>query len=92
MRKGSSGQRALSPPGGIALERIKPFVLAQDPSGLRFSLENAQKDLGYYQTMAQDAGAHGAVAQAVLATLAEGVAHTPAGTWVPELVRVLAQR
>ena len=67
-------------------------MLAQDPSGLRFSLENAQKDLGYYQTMAQDAGAHGAVAQAVLATLAEGVAHTPAGTWVPELVRVLAQR
>lgn len=78
--------------GGIALERLKPFVLGQDPSGLRFSLANAQKDLGYYQTMAREAGAHAAVAAAVLATLDEGVSHAPAGAWVPELVRVLSQR
>lgn len=78
--------------GGIALERLKPFVLGQDPSGLRFSLANAQKDLGYYQTMAREAGAHAAVAAAVLATLDEGVSRAPAGAWVPELVRVLSQR
>jgi 3-hydroxyisobutyrate dehydrogenase-like beta-hydroxyacid dehydrogenase len=77
--------------GGIALERLKPFLLAQDPSGLRFSLSNAQKDLGYYQTMAQDAGAYEAVASAVLATIEQGVSRTAPGTWVPELVRVLAE-
>jgi 3-hydroxyisobutyrate dehydrogenase-like beta-hydroxyacid dehydrogenase len=77
--------------GGIALERLKPFLLAQDPSGLRFSLANAQKDLGYYQTMAQDAGAYEAVASAVLATIEQGVARTAPGTWVPELVRVLGE-
>jgi 3-hydroxyisobutyrate dehydrogenase-like beta-hydroxyacid dehydrogenase len=77
--------------GGIALERLKPFLLAQDPSGLRFSLSNAQKDLGYYQTMAQDAGAYEAVASAVLATIEQGVARTAPGTWVPALVRVLGE-
>ena len=77
--------------GGIALERLKPFLLAQDPSGLRFSLANAQKDLGYYQTMAQDACAYEAVASAVLATIEQGVSRTPPGTWVPDLVRVLAE-
>jgi 3-hydroxyisobutyrate dehydrogenase-like beta-hydroxyacid dehydrogenase len=77
--------------GGIALERLKPFLLAQDPSGLRFSIANAQKDLGYYQTMAQDAGAHDAVASAVLATLNVGAEHAASGAWVPELVRVLGE-
>jgi 3-hydroxyisobutyrate dehydrogenase len=58
---------------------------------LRFSLANAQKDLGYYQTMAQDAGAYEAVASAVLATIEQGVARTSAGAWVPELARVLGE-
>ena len=77
--------------GGIALERLKPFLLEQDPSGLRFSLANAQKDLGYYQTMAQDAGAYDAVASAVLATLNVGAERATSGAWVPELARVLVQ-
>jgi 3-hydroxyisobutyrate dehydrogenase-like beta-hydroxyacid dehydrogenase len=77
--------------GGIALERLKPFLLAQDPSGLRFSIANAQKDLGYYQTMAHDAGAYDAVASAVLATLNVGAEHAASGAWVPELVRVLGE-
>ena len=77
--------------GGIALERLKPFLLSQDPSGLRFSLANAQKDLGYYQTMAQDAGAYDAVASAVLATLNVGSQRATGGAWVPELVRVLGE-
>ena len=77
--------------GGIALERLKPFLLSQDPSGLRFSLANAQKDLGYYQTMAQDAGAYDAVASAVLATLNVGSQRATGGAWGPELVRVLGE-
>ncbi|MFM7533795.1 MAG: NAD(P)-dependent oxidoreductase [Rubrivivax sp.] len=76
---------------GIALERIKPFVLSGDPSGLRFSLGNAVKDLSYYAQMAQGAGAAREVAEAVLAALqAAADAAGPEGgrRWVPELVEI----
>jgi 3-hydroxyisobutyrate dehydrogenase-like beta-hydroxyacid dehydrogenase len=77
--------------GGIALERLKPFVLAQDPSGLRFSLGNAVKDLSYYGEMASAAGASRGIAQAVHQALEAAVeAAGPEGKsrWVPELVRI----
>jgi 3-hydroxyisobutyrate dehydrogenase-like beta-hydroxyacid dehydrogenase len=76
--------------GGIALERLKPFLLARDPSGLRFSLANARKDLDYYNMMAGDAGAHKEIAGAVLATFEEALAHGAPETLVPELVALLA--
>jgi len=75
--------------GGIALERLKPYVLAQDPSGLKFSLANAVKDLSYYGEMAAAAGAQRGVAEAVLAALKGAVeAGGPQGgqKWVPEIV------
>ena len=77
--------------GGIALERLKPYVLAQDPSGLKFSLANAVKDLSYYGEMAATAGAQRGVAEAVLAALQGAVqAAGPDGgqKWVPEVVGV----
>lgn len=55
--------------GGTALERLKPWLLAGDPSGLKFSIANAAKDLGYYHQMAGDAGAAKEISAAVLATL-----------------------
>jgi len=75
--------------GGIALERLKPYVLAHDPSGLKFSLANAVKDLSYYGEMAAAAGAQRGVAEAVLAALKGAVeAGGPQGgqRWVPEIV------
>ena len=74
--------------GGIALERLKPFLLAHDVSGLRFSLANARKDLDYYNTMAADANAARDVAAAVLATLEGALAKSPEAL-VPELVEIL---
>jgi 3-hydroxyisobutyrate dehydrogenase-like beta-hydroxyacid dehydrogenase len=76
--------------GGTALERVKPFLLTQDPSGLRFSIANACKDLGYYNTMAADSGAARAIASAVLSTL-EGVqARSEPGAFVSQLASLLA--
>ncbi|HEX4853696.1 NAD(P)-dependent oxidoreductase [Arenimonas sp.] len=75
--------------GGIALERIRPFLLARDPSGLRFSIANARKDLDYYHTMAGDAGAAKGIAAAVLATLEEALQKGTPETLVPELVDLL---
>jgi len=75
--------------GGIALERLKPYLLARDPSGLRFSIANARKDLDYYNAMAVDAGAHKDIAAAVLATFEEALAQGGTEALVPELVRLL---
>ena len=55
--------------GGTALERIRPYLLAGDPSGLRFTIANACKDLGYYNEMAGDVQAERSIAKAVLDTL-----------------------
>lgn len=78
--------------GGIALERIKPYVLQRDTAGLRFSIANARKDLDYYNAMATDAGAAREVAAAVLATLEGALAKGGNEALVPELVKLLGER
>ena len=75
--------------GGIALERIKPYLLAQDPSGLRFSIGNARKDLDYYNAMARDAQSPDRIAAAVLSTLEHALATAGADRLVPELASIL---
>jgi 3-hydroxyisobutyrate dehydrogenase-like beta-hydroxyacid dehydrogenase len=78
--------------GGIALERLKPYLLASDPSGLRFSLANARKDLEYYNAMAADARAAKDIAAAVLATLEGALQKDRPDALLPELVSILAAR
>ena len=75
--------------GGIALERLKPYLLAHDTSGLRFSIANARKDLDYYNSMASDAAAPQRIAAAVLSTLEDALAKSGAEALVPELVSIL---
>jgi 3-hydroxyisobutyrate dehydrogenase-like beta-hydroxyacid dehydrogenase len=76
--------------GGIALERMKPYLLAGDTGGLRFSIANAAKDLGYYHAMASDAQAASQIAGAVLATLQQALAQGAPGALMPELAGMLA--
>ena len=78
--------------GGIALERLKPFIATRDASGLKFSIANAKKDLSYYNAMAKDAGAADAIAGAVLQTLTDALAQSNEQTLVPELVALLAKK
>lgn len=75
--------------GGIALERIKPYLLAGDPSGLRFSIANARKDLDYYNAMAADAASPRQVAAAVLSTLEQALERSRADALMPELASIL---
>lgn len=77
---------------GTALERLKPFLLAQDAGGLRFAMSNALKDLGYYTAMAQDGHAARAIAEGVRQTLEAAVQASEPQALVPELVAVLARR
>jgi 3-hydroxyisobutyrate dehydrogenase-like beta-hydroxyacid dehydrogenase len=76
--------------GGIALERIKPFLLAGDVSGFRFSVANAHKDLAYYGEMAAQAHAAHTLADAVTTTLKFGLKAKPEGL-MPELAALLAK-
>jgi 3-hydroxyisobutyrate dehydrogenase-like beta-hydroxyacid dehydrogenase len=76
--------------GGTALERVKPFLLAGDPSGLKFSIANAAKDLGYYRQMAGDAEAARGIAEAVSTTLQDALSQCAPGAWLPELSALLA--
>ncbi len=76
--------------GGIALERMKPWLLSKDPTGLRFSIANAAKDLGYYNTMASDGGAARDIAAAVLTTLQGALHKAEPGALMPELADMLA--
>lgn len=78
--------------GGVALERLKPFITHKDANSLRFAMSNAQKDLGYYAEMAGDIGAAQAIADAVLATYAGAVEQGGAQRYVPELVELLASK
>ena len=78
---------------GAALERLKPTLAnSADTSGLRFSMGNALKDLGYYNQMAQDTRADHTVAQAVQSTLQAACQASDPQALVPELIGLLVQR
>lgn len=74
---------------GAALDRLRPYLLAGDTSAVRFSMANARKDLAYYTTMAADAGAVHAIADAVGATYAKAADSGNAQRFIPELVTLL---
>lgn len=51
--------------GGVVLERLRPYIADNDPSGFKFTVANASKDLGYYHTMTNELGVERGVAEAV---------------------------
>lgn len=77
--------------GGTALERLRPYLVSGDPNGLRFSIANAAKDLGYYNAMAADADAQRGIAAAVLATLEGAASQAAPGALLPEVAGLLAR-
>jgi 3-hydroxyisobutyrate dehydrogenase len=75
---------------GVVLNRLRPYIESRDGSGFRFSIANALKDMSYYTTMAQEAGAAHGTAEAIRQTYEEaGKKGTPQST-VPELIDLLA--
>ena len=77
--------------GGLALERMKPYILSRDPSGLRFFMSNAAKDMGYYTAMAGDIGAARAIAEGIHETYERALREGDPQALVPELVSLLAK-
>ena len=77
--------------GGVALERMAPYLLDRDPSGLQFTLANSAKDLGYSTQMCRDLGAQDAVASAIHGLLAREVEAGNGAAFVPVLAALLAK-
>jgi 3-hydroxyisobutyrate dehydrogenase-like beta-hydroxyacid dehydrogenase len=76
---------------GVALERLKPFIVDRDPSGLQFFMANALKDLNYYVQMADDTRAVHRIGDAVSGTYDAAVQQGGPRTMVPELVALLSK-
>lgn len=77
--------------GGAALERLKPFLLNHDHSGMRFTVANALKDLTYYNDMAKHLQAQHGVAVAIQQTLSNLHEAGHGALFMPELVEAMAQ-
>jgi 3-hydroxyisobutyrate dehydrogenase-like beta-hydroxyacid dehydrogenase len=76
---------------GVALDRLKPYILERDASGLQFFMSNALKDLGYYVQMAADTEAVHRIGDAVAGTFDAAVQQGGPRAMLPELVSLLAQ-
>lgn len=77
---------------GAALERLKPFLANGDPSGLRFSMANALKDLSYYNEMATDTHADRTVAEAIQRTLSTACQEGNPQALLPEIIPLMVAR
>lgn len=77
--------------GGVVLNRLRPFIESEDPSGFMFSISNALKDMGYYCTMADEQGSHHALASGVQdmyqAAAAAGMDQSPVPTVIAHLAK-----
>jgi 3-hydroxyisobutyrate dehydrogenase len=76
---------------GVVYKRFKPFIETGDPSGLRFTIVNALKDLTYYNQMAGEALAQHLIAEAVRQVYAEAIEAGAGARFVPEMVAVLSE-
>lgn len=74
---------------GVALDRLKPYILNRDASGLQFFMANALKDLRYYVQMAADTTAVHRIGDAVSDTFDAAVQQAGARKMLPELVSIL---
>ena len=71
-----------------ALDRLAPYIVAEDRDALPFFVANAQKDIDYYRAMSDSSGARKVVADGVSAALAETVEAGFGEAYVAELVRL----
>jgi 3-hydroxyisobutyrate dehydrogenase-like beta-hydroxyacid dehydrogenase len=77
---------------GVVLERLKPYLLSNDPTSLVFTIVNAQKDLSYYNTMAEEGANDRTIADAVRRSLDAAVRDGHGNALVPELVSIISAR
>lgn len=77
--------------GGVALERLTPYIVSKDISALPFFMSNALKDINYYREMARENHSAREIADAVAATFLGAVEAGAGQRMLPELVSFLAE-
>jgi 3-hydroxyisobutyrate dehydrogenase-like beta-hydroxyacid dehydrogenase len=77
--------------GGVALDRLRPYLLSKDYSSVQFFMSNALKDINYYRQMAQETHSAREIADAVAATYLGAVSAGAGQKMIPELVSFLAE-
>lgn len=76
--------------GGVVLERLRPYIESRDTSSFRFSIANADKDMGYYAAMAEEIGAARETALGVLRTYRSACEAGREQAAVPEIIDFMA--
>jgi 3-hydroxyisobutyrate dehydrogenase-like beta-hydroxyacid dehydrogenase len=76
--------------GGVIFERMKGFILANDPSSFTFTLANAAKDMGYYTEMTRTLGASSSLAEATRMLYSSVVENGAGPRPIPELIAILS--
>jgi len=77
---------------GVVLDRLTPYILHKDPSGFRFSLSNALKDMTYLASCAQSNGVANPMGAAVRNSFATAVGMGNAQRFVPMLSDIVAEQ
>ncbi|MCW8916075.1 MAG: NAD(P)-dependent oxidoreductase [Magnetovibrio sp.] len=75
--------------GGVALDRLRPYIEEQDSSSFRFAIKNAEKDLDYYTSMASSLKASANTAQAIRYVLMKALEKSNNSPVMPELIDIL---
>jgi 3-hydroxyisobutyrate dehydrogenase-like beta-hydroxyacid dehydrogenase len=75
---------------GVVLNRLRPFIEANDTTSFVFSISNALKDMGYYCTMAQEQSSHHTVAEGIRQLYQEATTAGLDQNTVPTIIDYLA--
>lgn len=75
--------------GGVALDRMRPYIENGDTAFFQFAIKNAAKDLGYYTAMAEAMGANHRSADALHRVLVEALSDSDETRVMPELITIL---
>jgi 3-hydroxyisobutyrate dehydrogenase-like beta-hydroxyacid dehydrogenase len=76
--------------GGVVLNRLRPYIESHDTTSFKFSVANAQKDMGYYTAMAEETGAARETALGVLHTYQHACKAGLEQSTVPEIIGFMA--
>jgi 3-hydroxyisobutyrate dehydrogenase-like beta-hydroxyacid dehydrogenase len=72
-------------------QRMMPWVLDADESGMVFKLKNAQKDVRYFTHLAEAVGSTAFLGEAVHQSFALAAAQGEADSYVPAIARALGR-
>ncbi|MFK7870030.1 MAG: NAD(P)-dependent oxidoreductase [Roseobacter sp.] len=74
------------------MDFVKGYGLDGDPNQLAFAIKNAAKDVGYYATMAEDAGIDSVMSKGALGALRQATQDGHGDKMVSQMIDVYAER